>query len=263
MNFKERKELLDNRAGEFEFYNLWHFWDSISTDNQNEILYYFENTPLMWDYKSLFKSQANSWGRLWHGDIYSLSKLLVIDDLEFADQCFLKFTEYKESNYHEASKWGMGWEEGKNQDIMIWERIVSNSESSDLPRQSKVLEARKKVLITDVYWLNAYFFVQEYSSIVYKHFLKGNCDIDRFKQAFLFCYNNIVRIQEAFMKDDRWDKLPGSKIIEQYLIYLEKQHDYISCIEIILSIKDNGWNNDFEKRLSRCYIKLNKKDQIK
>jgi hypothetical protein len=92
---------------------------------------------------------------------------------------------------------------------------------------------------------------------VYRHYLKGNCTIDRFYQAFILDFNNLAQIQSSIFKLHRGGNSRNG-LIDQYLIYLEKQKEYEKCIEIILFVKGTGWTNDFEKRLKRCIAKIEK-----
>ncbi|MEI6489706.1 MAG: hypothetical protein WCP52_12130 [Bacteroidota bacterium] len=258
MTTNERKELLSSRTGSLEHYNLWEFWDSLSDDNQNGILNYFESTPLMFDYKTIFKGDIGSDND--HGAISEIDTLLVVNDLELADSCFTQFEKYNEGNYNKNSKWGNNWEKNQKYYIEIWKDIVKNSEPDKLIDNKIELEKNQTLTIGDVYWSNAHFFIHKYSTIAYKNYLNGNCDINRFKLSFLFSYKNIDRIKEGITKIYGWEKSPKNGIIEQYLIYLEKQKDYKNCIEIILQLKDKGWRNDFEKRLNRCINKLIQSD---
>ena len=152
MTINERKELLSNRGGALESYNLWGFWDSLSSDNQNGILNYFETTPLMADYTRIFKGDIQ-WDN-YHGPIYEIDGLLVINDLALADSCFDKFAKYNEVNYIENSKWGKNWEKNHKYYIELWKDSVKNSESDKLIEQKKALEKNETLNIADVYWLS-------------------------------------------------------------------------------------------------------------
>jgi hypothetical protein len=116
------------------------------------------------------------------------------------------------------------------------------------------------IFIEDVYWCDSYFFVQHYSEKVYKSYIKGDCTIERFEKAFEFCYDNMDNIKTALTKLSNFDKNRAIKsgIIEQYLVYLEKQKDYHKCLNIIAQMSPIGWSNDFEKRKQRVIKKMNK-----
>lgn len=253
----EREKLLQNRSGTLKNYNLWEFWDGIPTENKDRILDYFETTPfLLFDYKTLFK--GDSVNDIYHGAISELQTLLVIKELELADYFFLKFCEYNSTNYNQGSMWGGSWENRKLEGIKIWEHILNRTEENDLEFNKEKLEKKKSLTIEDVYWSNAHFFIYDYSKIVYQSFLKGKCDIERFKRAVEFSICNIDRIKLAITNIFGWDKPLRNGILDQYLIYLEKQKQYRKCVELILQLKDKGWRNDFVIRLNRCLSKLEK-----
>ena len=91
--------------------NLWSFWDSQSVEHQNDVLEYFENNPLFFDYTKLFKGDSRI--DLYHGVVDSLVVLFVLNDLSFADYFFVKFSEYTPDNYNTNSEWGVNWENAK------------------------------------------------------------------------------------------------------------------------------------------------------
>ena len=212
MTTNEREELLCNRTGSLEHYNLWEFWDSLSYDSQNGILNYFETTPLMFDYKTIFKGEIGSDN--YHGVISAIDTLLVVNDIELADSCFKQFEKYNEGNYNKNSKWGNNWEKNQKKYIEIWKDIVKKSEPDKLADYKKELEMNQTLSIEDVYWVDAHFFIYKYSAIVYKNYLNGICDIKRFKDAFLFSYKNIDRIKEGITKILGWEKSLKNGIIE-------------------------------------------------
>lgn len=259
MKSLERDILLRERKGILEDCNLWNFWDALSNEHQNGILEYFENTPLLFDYTTLFR--GNSRNDLYHGVIDSLGVLFVKGDLYLSDYFFAKFSEYNPANYRTSSKWGMNWEDNKVAMIEAWERIVEVADDSEINLKLEELESIKKLSIEDIYWSDSHFFVQNYSAVVYKCYLIGECNIERFENAFRFCYNNIDKIKSAITSIYGWDKSPRNAVVEQYLIYLEKEKCYDQCINILNEVKEKGWRNDFQKRLDRCVAKKKKLDR--
>lgn len=129
---------------------------------------------------------------------------------------------------------------------------------SDEPINNSNLECISNLSIEDVYWTDAHFFVQHYSSFVYKAFLNSQCDSERFEKAFEFCFNNIDIIKSSITSVMGWDKPLRNGIVDQYVIFLEKAKRFNECIEIMEKMKYKGWNNDFEKRLDRCLKKKEK-----
>lgn len=247
--------LLKERKGALEDCNLWSFWDSLSIPYQDRIIQFFENTPVLFDYTTLFVGDSRN--DIYHGAINTLGILFVNVDLHASDLFFKKFSEYIPANYHNSSNWGITWDSQKNEMIRAWERIVKKADKTDYQTHLKSLTKIQSMSIEDIYWVDAHSFVQRYSAVVYKYFLNGECSIERFENAFNFCYDNIDRIKSAITCVYGWDKPIRNTIVEQYLIYLEKNKEFDRCIEIINEMEVRGWRNDFEKRLSRC---ISKKD---
>lgn len=99
----DKSILLNERKGLLANSNLWSFWDVISDEYQNAILDYFENTPLLFDYKSLFKGDISS--NIYHGPISTLGIIFVKSDVNLADYFFKKFLEFTPENYSTYSSW--------------------------------------------------------------------------------------------------------------------------------------------------------------
>lgn len=259
MNSIEVDNLLKQRMGFLEEYNQWDLWDEISKENQLKILYYYESTPLFFDFKTIFNGYGES--DIYHGPISNLGVLFVIDDLEIADQLFKMFFSYSPINYCQNSRWGNTWKTRWLNTIETWENIVLNSANSDVYGKQKQLDSVKNLLIEHIYWSDAHFFVQKYSQVVYKLFLNGKCTINRFLTAYNFCYRNIDVIKQSITKVYGWDKPLRNGIIDQYLVYLRKNKQYNECIEVIKKIESNGWRNDFEKQLKQCYAQIQKSNK--
>ena len=51
--------------------------------------------------------------------------------------------------------------------------------------------------------------------------------------------------------------LPGHKGYKQLAIILEKQERFTEAIELCQKAKDQGWAGDWEKRIKRCYKRIN------
>jgi hypothetical protein len=254
MNNFERKLFLSHREGLLKHYNLWSFWDSLTELEKDNILTYYENTPqFFYDYKTLFIGDAKGNGK--SGPISCLGHFFLSPDLETYDKIYKKFLENTLENYSLSSKWGTEWENEKTRYI----NILKKSEYNNIyDERNDLILKESSIFIEDVYWCDAYFFVQQYSEKVYKSFLKGDCTIERFEKAFEFCYDNIDSIKDALTKLSNFDKNRAIKsgIIEQYLIYLEKQKDYLKCLSIIKQMSPIGWSNDFEKRKQRVIEKM-------
>lgn len=250
---KNNLELLNERNGTLKNYNLWSFWDSISEENKNKILYYFENTPLMFDYKTLF---SGNWQKdIYHGPISDLLTLLVNNNLQLTDLFYKKFLEYTPLNYGKNSQWGNSWNDEKEKAI---NGLISKTSVLSDKWKLLFLERVKLLTIEDIYWNDSHIFNLVYSKIVYKAYLNGDCSIERFINAVNYSINNIDIIKVSITKIHGWETPLSNSVIDQYLVYLEKQKEYQKCIDLIHKIKDKGWRNDFEKRLARCYVKLNK-----
>lgn len=256
MNNFERELFLSHRQGLLKNYNLWSFWDLLNEEEKHNILTYYENTPqFFYDYKTLFIGDLN--GSCKNGPISILSFVLISSELETYDKTFKKFLEYTPENYRLSSDWGNLWENEKTRYINVLKNNKYNDNNDDV---NELILKESLIFIEDIYWCDAYFFVQQYSEKVYKFYLNGECNIDRFEKAFQFCSNNINSIKTALTKLSNFDKNRAirSGIIEQYLIYLEKQKEYQKCLNIIEKMIPIGWSNDFEKRKQRIIKKSNK-----
>jgi len=84
-------------------YNLWQFWNRLPNNIKVEILKHYEESPLMWDYKTLFAGQYECNDE--KGAISILNLLLLFNDLELCDLLFLKFLEYDIVNYGKEIYW--------------------------------------------------------------------------------------------------------------------------------------------------------------
>jgi hypothetical protein len=256
MNNFERELFLSHRQGFLKYHNLWSFWDSLTDLEKDNILTYFENTPqFFYDYKTLFIGDLG--GSSKNGPIGSLGLFFFSPELETYDKIYKKFIEYTPENYCLSSKWGAEWESKKTRYI----NILKNTEYTNIyDERNDLILKESLIFIEDIYWCDAYFFVQQYSEKVYKFYLKGECTIKRFENAFEYCCNNIFSIKTALTKLSNFDKNRAIKsgIIEQYLFYLEKQKDYQKCLSIIEEMSPIGWANDFEKRKQRVIKKMNK-----
>jgi hypothetical protein len=263
----ERNKLLQERAGELEYYNLWSFWDGISKSQQNQIIDDFEIMPSMWDYKVLFKGYLENC-HVSRGPIDALSNLMPNArndksiDIQHIDYFFSKFKEYNPNNYIQNSRWGSEWENTLKGIIELMIESKKTDDEDDYQSsfdKQKFIERLKITTHEDAYWCSSYFFVMEYSKLVYKCYLNGRCNIDRFLSAVDFTLVNLDNLKLAVTKIlDLGTETLHNGVIEQYLIYLEKQKMYIECRDIIIQLKDKGWNNDFDKRLTRCLKKINK-----
>lgn len=256
MNNLERELFLSHRQGLLNYYNLWSFWDTLTKAEIDNILTYYENTPqLFFDYKTLFIGDLSGISK--NGPIGSLGYLFLSPELETYDKIYKKFLEYTPENYCLSSKWGTEWESEKTRYI----NILKNTEYDNIyDERNDLILKESLIFIEDIYWCDAYFFAQQYSEKVYKFYLKADCNIERFEKVFEFCCDNIHPIKTALTKLSNFDKNRAIKsgIIEQYLIYLEKQKDYLKCLYIIEEMSPIGWANDFEKRKQRVFKKMNK-----
>lgn len=259
MNNFERELFLSHRQGLLKHHNLWSFWDLLTEVEKDSILTYYENTPqFFYYYKTLFIGDLG--GSSKNGPIGSLEHFFFSPELETYDKIYKKFLEYTPENYCLSSKWGTEWESEKTRYINILKNTENNNIYDERDERNDLITKESSIFIEDVYWCDAYFFVQQYSEKVYKSYLKTDCNIERFEKAFEFCCDNIDPIKTALTKLSNFDKNRAIKsgIIEQYLIYLEKQKDYLKCLNIIEEMSPIGWANDFEKRKQRVIKKIDK-----
>lgn len=202
---------MNKGEGLLEQFDLWGFWENLPMNKRNFILKYFEETPLMWDYKWLFNgtTQLSNIST----SINILNILLVSDDLELCDLIYSEFLK----------------------------QIPKNLESND-------------------FWIDFHFFLSNYSRRVYRLFLDNQCDESRFVASFNKEFQNIDKIIQSFKANDFFPF--RNSIIEQYLIFLEKLKDFKSAVEVISKVRNQGWTNDFNKRLNRCNMKLKQSDLL-
>lgn len=227
----------NTREGLLKTYNLWDLWDELGASLQNKIIESFKSKPLMWDFNDLFNGKKA--GSVTHGSINILTTIFEIDDLEFCDLVFQKFKSYKPENYTDNSDWGNNW----LTDITYIRSLKTSDYNSH------------KMHSSDIYWADFHFFLNRYSKAVYKNYLKGFCSIERFENSFELDFNNIDKIKNAITLSIGWEYPPRNPIVDQYLIYLEKQKRFDDCINLINKMRDKGWRNEFEKRLIRCESK--------
>lgn len=239
-----------NKKGILESHSLWDVWNSISESNKEKILITLDERKAFWDYKSLFDGEITE-SSLKKGPIDTLTKLLVIDELEVTDILFKKFKDFNSENYDSLSSWGLNWENFR-QDFIYRQKkraelleIVPSYHGYDLLRPDLV------------YWQDSHFFITVYSKIVYKLFINGMCDESRFVEAFNFEFNNSVIIHESIksLNHSHFVNLKNS-VFDQYLIFLEKKKDYKKCINLIESIEFSLWANNYSKRYDRAKSKI-------
>ncbi len=195
---------MKKREGTLGQYQLWNFWDSLPAETKNKILMYFEETPLMFEYKNLFQG---NWKTIPHRTpINILNTLMVCSDLELCD---LFFTEFQKYTPLKSNEW---------------------------------------------YWVDTHFFLLNYSGRVYKMYLKGICDEERFINSWSIENNNFDAIIMSLVNKNMFPV--KNPILEQYLIYLEKKREYNKVIALCELYNEQGWKNDFNKRLLRCKKKV-------
>lgn len=191
---------MDEYKGILSQYNLWDFWNNLPGWVKDKIIHYFENTPLMFDYRNLF---SGNWKRVPHTTPISIIQtLFVCKDLEICDLFYAKVKQYSKST---TSEW---------------------------------------------YWVDLHFFLLIYNKNVYKHYLHKECDETRFMQSYNIEHTNINSIIDTLKAKGLFPV--RNPIIEQYLIYLEKRKKFKEVISLAEWYKEQGWTNDFEKRIKRC-----------
>ena len=236
---------MENRTGDLFTHNLWAFWESIPSANRELILQEFKSGAYLWDYNSLFEGFENE-GSNEHGDIHILDILLNTTDLELCDLFYKKFLTYKSEEYLRYSFWGAKWEA----------RVSKMKDWAILNNRIEIIKRFEALTPDKIYWKDAHFFISNYSKRVYKLYLDGICDIQRFLDAVMFEIENCGNIHSSVMQIDLTNF--SNPVFEQYLIYLEKNKEYQKCIDLINSKCVSKWTNDFSKRLLRCSKKLGK-----
>jgi hypothetical protein len=236
---------MGNRNGDLFTHNLWSFWESIPIVKRELIITQFESGAALWGYKSLFEGIDKEGGNE-HGDIHMLDLLLNVTDLELCDIFFDKFRIYKPGEYLNYSFWGSKW----------YDRVSRMREWAIQRDRVENIKIYDKLTPEHIYWKDAHYFISNYAKHVYKLYLDGICNIDRFALAFSFEFDNSKVINEAVRT--LLEINVGNGVFEQYLIYLEKEKKYQTCIDLMNNEKLSIWKNNFEKRISRCQLKLDK-----
>jgi hypothetical protein len=247
---------MENRNGDLFTHNLWSFWESISLVKRTLIIESFKSSKgLFWDYNSLFQGM-DKLGNLENGDIHLLNMILNIDDIDLCDACYEQFLTYKPVDYLSYSFWGSNWENklSKLKKPTKGEMLLIDCGIMDFPAHR--LEYYNSLSQEIIYWKDAHFFIANYSARVYKNYLNGACNIERFEKAVNFEYNYSDIIHYSILKI--FNSNLRNRIFDQFLIYLEKDKKFQKCINLMNDSKFLKWNNDYSKRLIRCNDKLEK-----
>lgn len=248
-----KAKLMSTTSGLLRLYELHDFWEKLDDRHRKNIIEKFKENLGFWDYRTLFNGEQSP--DITRGAITILDMLLNNDDLELCDIVYNKFCEYSNTNYLIKS-WGSGWD---NEFARLKEFYKDLMEIREGERHESVKDRWNFYLHlnpAEVFWKDTHFFLSNYAQRVYKNYLKSNCSIDRFYTAFEFEYNNHTSIISSIRK--LLDINISFGVGEQYLIYLEKNKKYDECISFANSFKEQGWRNDFEKRIDRCTKKSNK-----
>lgn len=63
---------------------------------------------------------------------------------------------------------------------------------------------------------------------------------------------------KQFKRENPTEGLPAHVGYTQLVIILEKQKDYLTAIRLAKQAKEQGWNDDWDKRIARCEERLSK-----
>ncbi|MDQ6757212.1 MAG: hypothetical protein M3004_09785 [Bacteroidota bacterium] len=234
-----------NNYGELEAYNLIEFWLSIPQSKREFIINYYKTSGAMFDFTEIYSGPIKYSAE--HGPIHILELLIVGKDIEILNLCFTKFLEYNEENYCINSIWA-------RERVVYYQELIDYLKScNDRPELVKDLENAKQ---TNIYWKDYYFFMSTCIKEYYRYYYQKLISVDK----FIECCNNIFRHVEDIIPNLKLRGLyPGRCLaLEQMGIYLEKKKLYKECITLMIQGKNQGWTNDFERRITRCTNKLMK-----
>ena len=100
VSLKRSKLIGSKKGGYLSYFGLWSFWNSLPISSRNKVLTYYEETPLMFDPKSIFKGNFNYPENFKNQTPISiLNILLVSDDFELLDSCLNQFKKYSFEKY--------------------------------------------------------------------------------------------------------------------------------------------------------------------
>jgi hypothetical protein len=182
---------------------------------------------------------------------------LAILDADICNLFYSKFTLYNVNDYSEKAEWGNKWVLMRKK-YVEWDQDALKRRLQTDPDNSLnfFYNSLWHKTITDLYWLDCYFFLGAYSSKVYKLYLDGKVGIDLLEKAVNFSLANhkefIIGVKNSL------DTIVGSYPINQYSIYLEKHKLYNECLDLMDTATLQGWGNDFESRKERVMRKKSK-----
>lgn len=121
----------------------------------------------------------------------------------------------------------------------------------------KILEKAGEILSGSAKPLDIHFFCQSNIETYYKERKKP----EYLEKAILACRQQIEFAPiaaNAFKRDSAFkkDPLPSHKGYQQLSIILEKQNKYQEVIDLCCKAEEQGWADDWEKRIERCEKKI-------
>ncbi len=125
----------------------------------------------------------------------------------------------------------------------------------------KILTKAESLLTHETPILDEHFL---YGCLIEHYYKKRSLDLRYYELAKQYCIKQITiskKTKVAFLTDADFTTLPRHKGYEQLAIILEKEKDYDHALQICLDAKKDGWNTDWDKRISTLEkkMKTNKK----
>ncbi|MGI8582912.1 MAG: hypothetical protein ACR2KX_11970 [Chitinophagaceae bacterium] len=231
--------------GEIEAYNLIDFWNTIPLSKKELIIEFYRNSGAMFDFTEIYSGPIKYSSD--YGPIHILELLIGVNDIEILDLCFDKFLTYNERNYYNNSIWS-------DKRIGYYEKLIDFLKQENDRQQ--LVETLEKNRIANIYWKDYYSFlsscVKGYYRYYYQRLILDN--------KFIYCCNKIFNNSTQIIANLKLLDLFPSKSLafEQMGIYLEKKKCFNECINLMEIGKQEGWTNNFDKRILRCKRKIEK-----
>ncbi|MGI8580975.1 MAG: hypothetical protein ACR2KX_02200 [Chitinophagaceae bacterium] len=232
-----------NNYGEIEAYNLIEFWESIPVSKKEIIINFYRNSGGMFDFREVYSGPIKY--SVEHGPIYILDLLIVGNDIDILDLCFDKFLTYDEVNYFSNSIWA-------EKRVGYYEELIEYLKTCN-DRQELVENLGRKSK-ANIYWKDYYFFLSTCVKEYYRYFHQRMMSDSK----FINCCNRIFNHGAEIIPNLKLlDLFPVRSLsLEQMGVYLEKKKLFIECINLMERGKQEGWTNDFDKRVLRCKSKI-------
>lgn len=132
--------------------------------------------------------------------------------------------------------------------------LQSPKVDSDETLFSKIIVESESAILNCKNILDIHFYLQH---IIIYNYRKRNNSVKFYNQAKESCYRQIdiaEKVKNVFL-EKYGTPLPSHYGFKQYSIILEKEKKYEEALSTCIFAQKQGWNGDWEKRISRLKIK--------